>query len=69
MTLGPQIMTLNKCSLLINGKHVPLITTNYPTPGVMAASQFTLICFLSGCPKFTVTASACFTVSQGDCSC
>lgn len=69
MTLGPQITTLNKCSLLISGKHFPLITTNYPTPGVTPASHSSLICFLARCPKFTVAVNALFAVSGDDCGC
>lgn len=34
MTPGPQIATFNKFSLFISGKHVPLITTDDPTPEV-----------------------------------
>lgn len=48
MTPGPQITTFNKFSLFISGKHVPLITTNYPTPGIKQSSLATLIFFLSG---------------------
>lgn len=48
MTPGPQITTFNEFSLFISGKHVPLITTNYPTPGIKHTSLTTLICCLSG---------------------
>lgn len=47
MTLGPQITTFNLFSLFISGKHFPLITMNYPAPGINQASLPTLICFLS----------------------
>lgn len=48
MTPGPQITTFDKFSLFISGKHVALITTNYPTPGIKQSSLTTLICSLSG---------------------
>ena len=62
MTLGPQITTFNKFSLFISGKHFPLITTNYSTPGIKQSLLTTLICSLSGgiFRVHKVTACTCF---------
>lgn len=64
MTPGPQITTYYKFSLFISGKHVPLITTNYPTPGIKQSSLTALICFLSGriFQVHKVTARTCLAV-------